>query len=171
MHRHHRAFVALPLPVMIAFAACGNATAPSGGIGGGGGGGGQSMEVPACASDARVTAFAAGLEAKAQDGKVRVTFVSATPAPPAKGTNAFTIDVADESGAPIDGASIVVKPFMPDHGHGASVVPKVAAGAQAGRYEVSDVELFMPGVWEITFEVTPAGGAMDAVKLAFCVAG
>jgi len=153
--------LAAPL-LAIALAACG---------GGGGGAGGQATQSSVCSGDPRAEGYAVGASQAAMDGSVKVTFVSAEPAPPAKGGNTFTVDVTDAMGQPIDGAAITVKPFMPDHGHGASVTPTVTPGSEAGRYEVTNVELFMPGIWEITFTVTATGGAPEPVKFTFCVDG
>ncbi|MFT3776561.1 MAG: FixH family protein [Minicystis sp.] len=153
----------------LALAGCGSNTS---GTGGGGAGGQTSTTTGSiCASDPRVTSYAVGASAAAMDGKVKVTFVDAQPAPPAKGSNAWTIDLTDDAGQPIEGATISLKPFMPDHGHGATVIPAVKPGSQAGRYVVDQIELFMPGVWQSTFTITPSGGAPDTVVFTFCVDG
>lgn len=124
-----------------------------------------------CADDARATPYADGLRATSKDGAVAVRLVSADPKPPAKGANALVIAVEDAEGAALAGATVALKPFMPDHGHGASVTPVVAAGATPGRYDVTAVELFMPGIWELQFRVTPAGGAAHDVVFTLCVDG
>jgi hypothetical protein len=60
---------------------------------------------------------------------------------------------------------------MPAHGHGASAVPPVQAGSQPGRYTLTGLDLFMAGTWQITFTVTPSGGAAEPVMFTFCVEG
>jgi hypothetical protein len=97
--------------------------------------------------------------------------VEATPAPPAKGTNAMTLELTDAGGKPIDGATITVTPFMPDHAHGSAVTP-VVAPAGPGRYSVTKVYLPMAGLWRITVSVQAASGApvQDAV-FQFCLDG
>lgn len=160
-----RSLLIAPLLVLVA---CGSDTTGTGGTGG------QTSTTTAasvCASDARVTPYADGLSAAATDGKVKVTFIDASPTPPEKGGNTWTIDVTDDLGQPIDGATIALKPFMPDHGHGPTVVPTVKAGSQAGRYVVDLIQLIMPGVWESTFTITKPGGAPDVVVFTFCVDG
>jgi hypothetical protein len=167
----HRIFPVAPL-LVVALAACGNGTGGDTTSSGGTGGQTTTSSGPSlCADDARVTPYAAGLSAASADGKVKVTFASSMPSPPAKGQNSWLIDLADALGAPIDGATVTLKPFMPDHGHGASVVPTVKAGSKPGEYAVTDIELFMPGVWQNTFTVTPSGGAAEAVVFTFCVDG
>jgi hypothetical protein len=164
-----RLFLCLAAPLLAtALAACGSG---GGTTGGSGGTGGQTTQTSVCSSDPRAEAYAVGLAQKSMDGTVTVTFVSAEPAPPAKGGNTFTVDITDAMGKPIDGATVAVKPFMPDHGHGASVTPTVSPRSQAGRYDVTNVELFMPGIWEITFTITATGGAPEPVKFTFCVDG
>src|SRR3954465_12493731 len=52
--------------------------------------------------------------------------------PPTRGVNALRFLVTDAHGAPVEGVQLMVSPWMPDMGHGSSVVPKVtAAGAGA----------------------------------------
>ncbi len=68
--------------------------------------------------------------------------------PPPRGACAVELTVTDASGAPKDGLTIDVVPWMPSHGHGASVVPSVVAKG-GGKYVVTDVDLFMPGEWEL----------------------
>ena len=65
---------------------------------------------------------------------------------------------------PVDGLAITVLPWMPDMGHGASVTPTVTA-AGGGRYVVENVELFMPGKWEL--RTTLAGPSEDSVTPSF----
>lgn len=158
------AFLGSALAAALSSAACGDETNT------GGGGSTGTTSAMGCSGDTRAMKYQAGMVAEAADRKVKISLVEATPAPPARGDNSFTLDVTDGGGAAIEGAAIAVKAFMPDHGHGSSVAPSVSAGAESGRYQVSEVDLFMPGIWEITFTVTPSGGEADPVKLTFCVA-
>lgn len=125
----------------------------------------------ACAKDPRVIPYAVGVEAKAKDGALSVHFMDASPAPPSKGYNTWTVQVLDGKGAPVNGATIVTKGFMPDHNHGSSTTPQVTPKGQDGTYEITPMILFMPGVWEITFKVTAAGGVEDSAMVTFCVDG
>lgn len=129
---------------------------------------GTDTGAPLCATDPRVQAFSLGITAKTPSG-VQVKITAADPAAPAKGLNAWTIAVADASGAALDGATIAVKPFMPDHGHPASVTPTVTAKG-GGQYQVGNVSLFMPGVWQITFGITLAGKPAEDAMFTFCIA-
>jgi hypothetical protein len=114
-----------------------------------------------CATDPRVQPFAAGLEAKTTSG-LTLKIVDATPTPPAKGDNAWTLALTDAGGAAVDGATLTVKTWMPDHGHGSSIVPAVAASG-GGKYALTRLNLFMPGIWEITFSIARAGTTETAM--------
>lgn len=122
----------------------------------------------ACAADTRKDVYAAGMAKPA--GGLSVTLVEASPAPPAKGTNAMTIELRDASGAPVDGARIVVVPWMPDHAHGSAVTPVVAAEG-AGRYGVSKVYFPMAGLWRVTVTVEAQGQAPQDAVFQFCLEG
>jgi hypothetical protein len=59
---------------------------------------------------------------------------------------------------------------MPDHDHGSPTIVAVNSGAD-GTYDLSSLNLFMPGVWRITI-----GGALDSatdndVIFNFCILG
>jgi YtkA-like len=93
--------------------------------------------------------------------------VRTSPQPPARGTIAVQLTVIDAtSRAPLDGLTIRVVPWMPAHDHGTSLVPTVKAEGQ-GKYLVSDVDLFMPGHWEL--QTTLSGPLADYVAPAFDV--
>jgi hypothetical protein len=130
--------------------------------------------VVSCTTDPRVDTYTAGMVKKSTSGALTANLVSADPAPPALRTNAWTVKLTDASGAPVTGATLSVVPFMPDHGHGSSIVPEVMPGTDPGTYTVGSLYLFMPGVWRVTFGVVPDGGtpsADDEVQFFFCVEG
>ncbi|MBL0212516.1 MAG: FixH family protein [Myxococcales bacterium] len=98
-----------------------------------------------------------------------VQLMSALPAPPARGDNEWIIHVNTVAGAaPVSGATISVTPFMPKHQHGTPVDVKVDAMPSAGEYKLSPVNLWMPGVWETTIEMTSTSGT-DSVVYRFCI--
>lgn len=124
-----------------------------------------------CADDPRVGAYTDGLHVEGLAAKAALTIEHASPAPPERGTNAWSVRLTDAAGAPIDGAALTVKPYMPDHAHGSSVVPSVAPTGEPGGYAISGLELFMPGVWQITISIAVQGVEFDVVRLTFCVRG
>lgn len=119
-----------------------------------------------CAAETRDDEFAVGLSKSGS--LVTATFVSSDPAPPIKGDNTWVLDFTDAQGMPLADLEIVVTPMMPDHGHGTPINAVVTATDTAGRYEVTPVNLFMAGLWEITFDITVAGQA-DSLMFGFCV--
>lgn len=98
-----------------------------------------------------------------------VKLTSIDPNPVFKGDNDWKVTVVDASGADVTGATLTAKPFMPDHGHGSSIVPTVTE-LGGGAYDVDHLNLFMPGIWQVTIDVTTAAGVHDAAVFTFCVA-
>ncbi|EDM77167.1 hypothetical protein PPSIR1_30831 [Plesiocystis pacifica SIR-1] len=123
-------------------------------------------EAEGCESEDRDDEFAVGLS-KSGD-VVSATFVSSDPAPPHKGDNTWVLDFTDLGGQPMAGLTMTAVPMMPDHGHGTPVNAVVTETETPGRYEVTPVNLFMTGLWEVTFEITTDGGT-DSLMFAFCV--
>ncbi|MEO8800946.1 MAG: FixH family protein [Polyangiaceae bacterium] len=121
-----------------------------------------------CATDSRAEAFSAGMEQMGSSGALGVKLTSIDPNPVFKGDNDWKVTVVDASGNAVVGATITAKPFMPDHGHGSSIVPTVTE-AGGGSYDVNHLNLFMPGIWQVTFAVTTAAGVHDAAVFTFCV--
>ncbi len=81
-----------------------------------------------------------------------LTIVMTNPTPPARFTNWWAVAIDDPDGAPmIDAASLEVTAFMPEHGHGAPVVPGVTS--EPDGLVVGPLELWMPGRWEVRFDV------------------
>ena len=143
-----------------------SSAAGSGGSSAAGAGGGATG---VCASDGRAQVYTPGMEAAGAMGLFRVRLVSIDPAPAVKGDNAWVVEIVDACGATVSGATVAAKPYMPDHGHGSSIVPTVTE-LGAGRYQVASLVLFMPGLWQTTIAIT-APGAADSVVFSFCVAG
>jgi hypothetical protein len=121
-----------------------------------------------CQNDPRVQPYTASLSQTSSGGGLKVTIMSADPAPPVTGTNTWIVKAESAQGAPLAGAP-KVEPFMPDHNHGPSV--KATATAQPdGTFKVTPIEFIMPGVWRITFtSPAPDGGAPESVAFFLCV--
>ncbi|RKI15938.1 hypothetical protein D7Y15_12805 [Corallococcus sp. AB030] len=83
-------------------------------------------------------------------GRLRVEVLSSM-TPLRRGVQAFQVRITDAaSGKPVPGVVLSVQPWMPAMNHGISEVPRVTA-RDPGTFEVSDADLFMPGVWELRF--------------------
>jgi hypothetical protein len=135
----------------------------SGSSGAAGAGGGAS----ACGAGAQT--YTPGMEVQGASGLFKVKLVSMSAVPPANGTNSWEIQVLDAQGAPVDGATLTAKPFMPAHGHGSSTTPTITAKG-GGQYTVDALVFSMPGVWQTTLGVTAPQGT-DSVVFSFCVPG
>jgi YtkA-like len=160
----HRLLEALAIALMaVAPAACVSS--------GGGTGGSSTVATSLCDTDPRVQSYAVGLSQTGTEGLLKVSFVDATPAPPALNENAWTVKITDETGAPVTGATITLKPFMPDMGHGASVTPQIMPTATAGVYQITTIDLFMAGIWTNTFTIKTASGQVATAVFTFCIDG
>ncbi len=75
---------------------------------------------------------------------------------PMRGENTLVLTIADaETGAPASGLTVTMVPFMPAMGHGASITPTVTE-SPGGKYVATDVDLFMPGTWELRTTIASA---------------
>jgi hypothetical protein len=155
------ALVAVPL------AACG-----TGGSGGAGGAGGSTtVATSLCDKDPRAMTYAVGLSRTATGAPLKVTFVDATPRPPGEEMNAWTVRVTDANGDPVTGATITLKPWMPDMGHGSSITPQITPMGEDGMYQVTLIDLFMPGIWSNTFTIKTASEPLATAVFTFCING
>ena len=122
-----------------------------------------------CATDTRVDHFAIGMSKTGANGN-KFVLSAANPAPPAKGTNTQTITVTDSTGAAVTGATLTVFPFMPDHNHGSPLVPQVTEeSGTPGSYDVTLLDLFMPGYWKVTVSLKTSTGALDSAIYNLCI--
>jgi hypothetical protein len=79
--------------------------------------------------------------------------------PPKVGVGTLTVEVSGDGKAP-EPESVTFEPAMPQMGHAAT--PVVATQEGSGRYR-ADVDLSMPGQWEITVRIAAGGQAHEAV--------
>ena len=98
---------------------------------------------------------------------VDVSVMDAMPADPIRGDNGWTLGVTDDSGG-LEGVSIVVTPWMPDHGHG-TPVPAEITEMGGGDYQITPLNLYMAGLWEVTFALELGDGSTDEVMFSVCV--
>jgi hypothetical protein len=123
-----------------------------------------------CSSDGAsetgtISATAAAVVTSDQ-GSLDVAVHSAPEAQPTRGVNTLRLVVTRVSdGTPVSGLALDVVPWMPAMGHGASVKPSVEPGPDPGSYDVHNVNLFMPGLWEI--RTTISGTSSDHVAPKF----
>ncbi|MBK7581653.1 MAG: FixH family protein [Myxococcales bacterium] len=98
-------------------------------------------------------------------GQLRVSVWTSPDQPPARGILTLRLLAEDAaSQAPVDALFFDIVPEMPSMGHGTPTVPKTKA-ANSGVYTVSDVNLFMPGRWELRMTITGAVSDVAIVQL------
>ena len=123
-----------------------------------------------CAEETRDEEFVMGLTKAGVDGRLEFKLVSSDPAPPSRGDNRWIVQLSTMTAPvmPVSGAAMTVTPFMPDHQHVSGETVIVTPTATAGEYQLDPVNLFMPGLWEITLRVT--GATEDRAVFRFCLA-
>ena len=142
---------------LLSLAACGDEEDPPG------------KEPVNCATETRADSLVSGLQKLGDRGQVTFRLMAATPSPPKRPTNSWLIHV-EAGGAPVTGVELHAKPYMPDHEHGTGVKPVITEVAGTpGDYKVDQLDLWMPGLWEVTFDITPTGGAKDQTVFRACL--
>jgi hypothetical protein len=128
-------------------------------------------EALACMNSGRGDTYVAGLEHKGANDVYDFKLMSAMPAPPMRNLNVWVIQISWEAtGAPVTGAALVVTPFMPDHQHGSGAYkPQIQELSTPGQYQISDINTWMPGYWEVTINATTPDHVADTVVYKFCI--
>ena len=123
-----------------------------------------------CAKETRADEFVLGLTKAGEMGRYEFKLLSSDPAPPVAGFNILQLQLSTMATptAPVTGASMSVRPWMPDHMHGASEPVLVKPMSAAGQYELAPVDMWMPGLWEVTIRVN--GAESDSAVFRFCLA-
>jgi hypothetical protein len=120
-----------------------------------------------------VDTFTPMLEHQGVNGNIDFKLISIDPAPqPARGDNTWVVQINSMAsgvvGSPMDGATLTVTPFMPSHQHGTPIQVTVQPAGQPGQYTLTPVNLWMPGVWETTINVS-SGTTTDHAVYKFCI--
>jgi hypothetical protein len=122
-----------------------------------------------CAMEQRDDEFVMGLTKTGASGQLAFRLVSSDPAPPSRGDNTWILELSTMAApvTPVTGASMSVTPFMPDHEHGSGEDVIVTPMPGAGQYKLEPVNLWMPGLWEVTMQVS--GAQADRAVFKFCL--
>ena len=115
--------------------------------------------------------YVVGLEKSGQAGLITVRLQESTPSPRDTGFYTWTIDIVDASGAPVTGATVQAEPTMPDHGHGTNPKYTDAVEGDPGTYQLTEMNLFMEGIWNVAIRITMTGGEEDQVEYNFFLEG
>ncbi len=128
---------------------------------------------PSACDGQAVDTYAPGMTKGSEGGHFTVQLVESTLAPPDRGDNGFKLRVTDSAGSAVPDATMMVRPWMPNHGHGST--PEVftpTATGQPGELEVGPINFFMPGLWELRVIVSSAAMQVnERATFAFCVEG
>lgn len=133
-----------------------------------------------CALHDDVQSYVVGLQAVGEKGVINANLMDATPAPPARNNNTWIVKLvatgsagsgsgsALPAGTLISDANISATPYMPDHGHGTpiEVIPTYEGG---GEYQLTPVNLWMPGYWVITMVIDSPTAGTDIMAYKFCI--
>ena len=92
-----------------------------------------------------------------------------SPEPWSVGDNDWRIAVTGSAGESVDGVSLFVTPYMPDHGHGVSPPLYNGVLADDGVFDVETFNLIMPGFWEMTVTVRSSDLPDEAIAFRICV--
>jgi len=86
--------------------------------------------------------------------KLELEVRTAPAQPPTAGLDGVEVVLTDpQTKAPVDGAQIALVPWMPLMGHGADVTPLVQPMGK-GHYVLTNVDLYMPGEWQLRFQIS-----------------
>jgi hypothetical protein len=120
-------------------------------------------------ADARADNWVLPIVKPSKNGAFNVSLLASAQSPPVIGDlTTWTLQIADAAGAMVDGATITIKPWMPDHGHGTDAVAHVMPAGTTGQYTITPLYLFMAGYWTITFTITN-GAVTDTVVYSVCL--
>jgi hypothetical protein len=125
-----------------------------------------------CAGDTRARSYQPGMTALVPSTSLVVRLLDAQPGPPDRGENTFRVRLEDAASAPVETATVTVRPWMPDHGHGATPEVWTLERTGPGEGRVGPINFFMPGLWEVQVRVQAGGaGASSRATFPFCVEG
>jgi hypothetical protein len=132
------------------------------------------MSVQSSCSLASAT-YEAGMAQKGTSGALTFELVSVTGGSISQGIDSWTIKITDANCSPVDGATVTIKAWMPQHNHG--WLAATSTGEGGGVYDIGNLDIFMDGFWQITFTATASvaldGGAAtsvtDSTVFSFCV--
>jgi hypothetical protein len=110
----------------------------------------------ACGDDATMPpqGFGTSPLTRAQGQSLGVALFT-SPQPPERGALEGRLVLTDSKGDRVEGVNVTVTPWMPEHGHGSSVMPTVDSDGSGG-FIISNLYLAMPGTWQLRVSVSGA---------------
>ena len=83
----------------------------------------------------------------------------------------FSLNVAVSNFTNPDQLSILVDATMPAHGHGMLTIVDISALATPGTFQVDQMNLHMPGEWELSALIMDGNTAVQVRTLVQCIEG
>ncbi len=114
-----------------------------------------------CAGQTDADAYVAGMKKTGESGRYSFELVSSMPAPPALDDNTFVLKVRGSDGLSLNG-ELGVALDMPQHGHPSPAAPAIRFDEHAQAFSLDPMDLFMVGLWRITFTFRPGTSADGA---------
>lgn len=128
----------------------------------------ETGEVDICGDTAAYDTWALPMTKASDGGTLSFTIGDATPSPPDKGDNIWTIALSTAGGDPVGDATVSLAPFMPEHGHGTNPATIPTTGDGAGSYTSDTFDLFMGGFWQLTVSASGPSGN-DSMVINLCI--
>lgn len=115
--------------------------------------------------------FSHGMSAATEDGDIQAVLREASPSPPARFFNHWTVELTRADGSALEEGSVGgVRAFMPVHGHYGTPDPRVRRrDDEPAVFDIEKLNLFMRGPWEVTLTVSSASGGDAAIVFEVCV--
>ena len=114
----------------------------------------EAAEFEGCPED--IPEFSFGMTTATEDGTLKAALVDASPAPPARFFNDWTIEFKDADDAPAEDVRLRrARAFMPVHGHYGTPDPRLGQHGDAPAvFDLDRLNLFMRGPWQIILSVS-----------------
>ena len=109
--------------------------------------------------------FALGMTTENDDGSIKAAVVEASPSPPARFLNDWTVKLAGPDDAARSDLTLQrVRAFMPVHGHYGTPDPRLKPhDDDPSVFDVDKLNLFMRGPWQILLDVNSSDGAAQLI--------
>ena len=115
-------------------------------------------------------AFVVGLKAKGKDGKIDATLLDASPSPPRRYLNVWTLKLMDGHDHPVSDAEVTaIRTYMPLHGHAGTPAADAEMTGDAGEMH-ADLNFTMRGYWEVQVNVSSPSAGDDYIMFPVCIA-
>jgi hypothetical protein len=122
-----------------------------------------------CEEETRKDVYTPGLEK--QGDTLETQLLAIDPEPADVGRNDWVLAVVGPDDQRIEGCTITARPWMIEHNHGTSpATVDSVAGAQSGEYELTKLNLFMSGLWDVQLTIECSGDP-EEVSYKFCLEG